>query len=127
MLTRLGGELCHCAIVIEPRHGGEIARIQVWCITLCDEGIGVRRVTHDQHFDVTRGIIVECLTLDRKYGCVGLEQILALHPWSPRSGTNQQRVVCIRERHTGVIGVHNLFKKWKSAVVQFHDHALHGI
>jgi hypothetical protein len=67
------------AIVIQAHHRREVARVDVRCIALGDERVGVRGVADDQYPDVAARVVVDGLALHGEDGGVGLEQVLALH------------------------------------------------
>ena len=117
-------ELRHGAIVIEPRHRGEIARLEAGRVTLCDERISVGRVTHDKHLHVAIGDRVERLTLGREDLSVRHEQILALHPRAARARADQHGDVAAPKRYLGVVGCDDRFDCRECTVLDFHHHAL---
>src|SRR5690606_5929277 len=53
LLSDLVGQLADGAVVVQPRHGAELAGSKVGCTVQGDEAVGVGRVADDQHLDVT--------------------------------------------------------------------------
>ncbi len=66
----------------------------------------------------------ERLALNRKNRRVGLDEVLALHPFRARPRADQQRVVSVFERDVRVVARNHLVHQRKRAVVEFHDHAV---
>ena len=64
VLTGLLRQLGDSPVVIQTSHGGELARIQIACIAVGDERIGIGRIPDYQYLDVGTGIVVDSLALD---------------------------------------------------------------
>src|SRR5690606_13199008 len=88
---------------------------------------GVGRVANDQDANVAAGVIVDGLALNGEDGRIGFEQILALHAWTTRTGTDQQSKVSALESHVGVTGSDDILHQWEGAVIEFHHYPLKGI
>ena len=93
------GELRNRAVVIEARHRGEIARVQVLRVGARDHGVGVGRIADHQHADIAVRHLVHRLALRGEDLRVGHEQVLALHAGTARPRADQQRGVAVLERH----------------------------
>ena len=122
----LGGQLAQSAVVVQARHGGELARVDAGRIALGDQRVGVGGVAHYQNLDAALGNGVDRLALYREDGCVGFQQILALHAGATGTGTDQQGVVGILERDFRIIGDYHARQQRERAIVQFHGNALQG-
>jgi hypothetical protein len=120
--TALLRELRHRAIVIQPRHRGEIARVQFLGIGARDHGIGVGRVADHQHADIAVRHLVHRLALCRKDLGVGHQEVLALHAGAARARADQQRCLAILEGYFGVVGGDDLVERGEGAVIEFHHH-----
>jgi hypothetical protein len=92
------------AIVVQARHRGEIVGVDVRCVALGDQRVGVGRVADHQHLYVTAGVIVDRLALYRENRGVGFEQVLALHAGAARTSADQQRVVGVLEGGLRIVG-----------------------
>ena len=119
----LFGELRHRAVVIQPRHRGEIARIQVLRIGARDHRVGVGRIADHQYADVAVRHLVHRLALRGEDLRIGHEQVLALHAGTARPRADQQRGVAILERHARIVGGDDLVERGECAVVELHHHA----
>ena len=82
-------ELREGAVVIEARHGGEVARLQVLRVGARDQRVGVGRVADHQHFHLAVRDLVERLALRREDLRVRQQQILALHARAARPRADQ--------------------------------------
>ncbi len=82
--TGLLGQLRQRAVVIQARHRGEVARVQVLRVGARDQRVGVGGVAHHQHLDVAVGDFVHRLALRGEDRGVGEQQILALHARAAR-------------------------------------------
>ena len=63
MAARLLCQLRERAVVIEARHRGEVARVQILRVRTRDHRIGVGRVADHQHFHVASRCLVQRLAL----------------------------------------------------------------
>ncbi len=123
VLTCLFGQLRDGAVVVETSHGRELTGFEVWCVTVCDQRIGIGRVTNNQHFNIAAGIVIDGLALCRENRSVGFEQIFALHAWAAGTCAYQQAVIGVFECNIGVIGLNDVVNQRKRAVFQLHDDA----
>ena len=123
-LRRLLRELRQRPIVVEPHHRSEIFLCQRGRRLHRDVGVGVRRVSDDEHLDVPACDGIERFPLLDENPGVLQEQILALHPGSARTGTHQQRHVGILEGRLGVGSSAHPGEEAERAVLDFHHHAL---
>ncbi len=122
MTARLLGELRERAVVIEPRHGSEVARIEVFGVGARDQCVRVRRIAHDKDLHMAIRDFVECLALCGENLRIGEQQILALHARTARTCTDQQADVEVAERHLRIIRRDDLVERRECAVVQLHHH-----
>ena len=84
------------AVVIEARHGGEIARIQVLRVRARDHRVGVRGVADHQHADVAiRDFVHAPCPAAEKICAFAMQQILALHAGAARARADQQRGLAV--------------------------------
>ena len=58
------GDLCLCPVVIETHHGGEVAWIDIWGVTLSDQSVGIGWISDYEYFYVFAGVVVDGLTLN---------------------------------------------------------------
>ena len=112
------------AVVIQARHGREVARIEIAGVACGDERVGIGGIADHQHLHVAVGDFVERAALHGKDLRVGEQQVLALHARAARARADQQRHLTVAEREARVVGRHHLPECWKRAVVQLHHHAL---
>ena len=121
------GLLCQLrfsAVMVEARHRGKLTRVDVRCIALRDQRIGIGGVPNDQNLDAAAGNAIDRLALNAEDGGVGLQKILTLHAGPARPGAHQQRIVAVFESHVRVICAHHARQKGKGTVVQLHFHAV---
>ena len=121
--TALIRKLGDRAIVVQPGHGGELARIEIRRIALGNQRIRVRRIADDQNLHAARSVIVERLALHGKDGGVRLDQVLALHTLAARARTDEQCVVHVLEGNVGVVRGNQALNKRERAVLELHDNA----
>ena len=121
------GELRQRAVVVKPGHRREVARVKIGRGGLRDEGIGIGRVTDNQHFDVARGVVIQRLALRAENGAIRGEQILALHAGTARAGADQQGIIAVLESNVGIVSRDQAAQERESAVVEFHGNALECI
>src|SRR5690606_14599703 len=120
---RLGGELRFRAVVIEPRHRGEIARIEALRVLARDERVRVRRVADDEHLDVAARDLVERAPLRRENLRVLEQEILTLHAGAARFRADEQRVVRVAERDLRVVRDDDAVQRLERAVLELHRDA----
>ncbi len=126
----LTGFLCQLgqgAVVIQTRHGGELTCVQIRRVAGSNQRVGVGRVTDDQHFYITAGVIVQCFTLNGEDRCVGFQQVFTLHAWATRTGANQQGEISVFERDVRIISGNDVLYQREGTVVNFHYHAVQGV
>ena len=99
--------LCRGAVVIEARHGGKVARIQIRCIALCDQSISVSGIANHQDLGSARSVIIQCFALHGKNSGISFKQVFTLHAWSTGSSAHQQGVIGIFEAYVGIVSAHN--------------------
>ena len=121
------GELRQRAVVVKAGHRREVARVKIGRGGLRDEGIGIGRVTDNQHFDVARGVVIQRLALRAENGAIRGEQILALHAGTARAGADQQGIIAVLESDVGIVSRDQTAQQRESAVVKFHGNALECI
>ena len=121
------GELRQRAVVVKAGHRREVARVKIGRGGLRDEGIGIGRVTDNQHFDVARGVVIQRLALRAENGAIRGEQILALHAGTARAGADQQGIIAVLESDVGIVSRDQAAQERESAVVEFHGNALECI
>jgi hypothetical protein len=117
------GELAHRTVMVEADHGGEAFRIEVRCVLLGDEGVGVRRVADNEHFNIARGMIVDGLALRAEDAAVCGQEVLALHALLARHGADEEAEVCVLEGNVRIVGGDDVVQQREGAVFQLHDHA----
>lgn len=124
MFTGLLRELRQRAVVIEPRHGREVTRIQVLRVRPRDERVGVGRVADDQHFHLAVRHFVQGLALCRENLRIGEQQVLALHAGAARTRADQQCNIAIPEGHLRIVTGDDFVQGREGAVIQLHHHPL---
>ena len=97
------GQLGQGPVVIEAGHRGKITRIQVRRGSPCNQCIGVGRISHNQHLDVTTGDLVHRSALRTKNLAVGGNKIFPFHAGTARLCADQQGVVRILKSSLGII------------------------
>ena len=117
------GQLRHGAVVIEARHRGEVARVQVLGVGARDHRVGVGGVADHQHAHVAVRDFVHGLALRGEDLRVGHQQVLALHAGAARPRADQQRRMAVLERHARIVGGDDPVERREGAVVELHDHA----
>ena len=65
-------DLRFCSVVIKARHCSEIAGVNIGCIALSDQRIGVGRVADNQYFNISAGMVVNGFALHREDGSISL-------------------------------------------------------
>ena len=113
--------------MVEAQHGGKVFGRQVWGGLHGDVGIGIGRVAHNQHFDVTVGHFVQCRALNGKDGGISLQQVGTFHAFAARTGADQNGDLRIFKGDFGVVGGKHIDQEREGAVLQFHHHAFNGI
>ena len=121
-----GGDLAQRAVVVQAQHGGEVFAWQVWRALHGDVGIGVGGVANDQHLDVAAGNRVKRFALSNKNCPIDSQQLGTLHARATRTGTDQQRVVGVFERHHRVAVRFHANQQREGAIVEFHHDTLEG-
>ena len=117
------GQLRDGAVVIETRHRGEIARVEIFGVGARDHGVGVGRIADHQYADIAIRHFVHGLALRREDLRVGHEQVLALHAGTARPGADQQRGLTVLEGHARIVGGDDPVERGERAVIEFHHHA----
>ena len=112
--------------MIEARHCGEVAGIDIRCVAAGNQGVGVGRIADDEHFDVAIGVVVHGFALNGEYCSIRFKQILAFHARTARSRTDEQRIVTVFESDIRVISRYDSGEGREGAIVEFHNNALQG-
>ena len=122
--TRFVCELRARPIFIEPRHGEPAIARNVFCVVHRDQTVGVAGVSDHQYTHIGCGISLDGLTLPDENFAVDPEQIFPFHAGFAGNATNQQRPVDVAEAFIEISRGHNRLQQRKSAIVQFHNHAI---
>ena len=122
--ARLRGELCFRAVVIEPRHRREVARVEALRVLARDQRVRVRGVADDEdlHAPICDG--VERFALRREDLRVRLQQVLALHAGAARPRADEQAVVDVLEGDVGLVRDDDAVQRLERAVVELHRDAV---
>ena len=121
------GDLAQGAVVVEAQHGGEIARGQVGRGFHGDIGVGVGGVAHHEHFHVAVGHLVQRGALRGEDVGIGVQQVGPLHAFAARACADQNSDFRILKRSFGIAGGKHIGQQREGAVLQLHNHALHGL
>ena len=113
--------------MIQPQHGGEVLARQVWRTFHGNVGIGVGRITHHQHLDITARYGVQRLALGSENFSIHGQQFSALHAWAAGARADQQRVIGILERGHRIAMRFHPGQQGKSAILQLHHHTLQSL
>ena len=103
MAASFRGQLRHRSIMVQARHGREIAGANIRRIAARDQSIGIGRIANDEHANIAAGVIVDGLALHRENRGVRLEQVFALHAGAARASAHEQCVVAVFERYFGIV------------------------
>ena len=114
------GELRLGAVVIEPRHRREIARVEALGVFAGDQCVGVRRIADDENLDAPVRDGVERLALRGEDLRVREQQVLAFHAGAAWPRADQQAVVDVLERDVGLVGDDYAVQRLERAVVELH-------
>ena len=120
-------QLSFGSVVIETCHRGELPGINIRCVSLGDQRVGVSRVAHHQHFNIATRDGIDRLALHAKNRRIGFQQVLALHAGAARSCANQQCVIRILEGDFWVVGADHISQQRKCAVIQLHFDATQSV
>src|SRR5918994_7391493 len=117
VLAGFFGKLCDGSIVIESYHRREIAWIDPRRVALCDQGIRVGWVTHDEHTHVATCDRIEGLALCGEDLGIGEQQILPLHTGPARASAHEQCNIAVLEGHLCIVCGDNLVERRECAVI----------
>jgi hypothetical protein len=112
------------AIVIKPRHRGEIAWIETLGVRSGDEGVGIGRIADDQDLHIPIRRLIERSALSAENLRIRNEQILAFHARSARTCADQQSHLAIPKSRFRIVGCDDRLQRGKRAVRKLHEDAL---
>ena len=113
-------------VVVEASHRRESTRVKIRGVTHRNQRVGVSRVTHHEHFDITLSGPGQSLTLGLEDSTIGREKVAALHTGLTRHCTHQERHIGITKCPVGIIGAHHFAQEREGAVVELHAHTFKG-
>mmetsp|Transcript_23045 Transcript_23045/g.64742 ORF Transcript_23045/g.64742 Transcript_23045/m.64742 type:complete len:229 (-) Transcript_23045:138-824(-) len=118
-------QLAKSAVVVQPRHGGEVLRRETLGACEGDECVGVGRVPDDAYLHVPRRVAGQGQPLLLEDGRVFFQQVRPLHPLAAGERPYEHRHVHPLARPLDVRGGHDAAQQWKRAVLQLHRYPLH--
>eukprot|EP00043_Microstomoeca_roanoka_P030223 m.25380 g.25380 ORF g.25380 m.25380 type:complete len:341 (+) comp9843_c1_seq1:169-1191(+) len=107
--------------LIQVGQSGELRLGNAWGVLGSNESIGVGGVTHNNNLDRLLGDFVNSSALNLEDACILLQQILALHTFTARDGTNQHGSITVLESHKGIVCRDDRVDELVSTVSQLHD------
>ena len=117
-------ELGARAVFIQPRHGEPAIPRNFFCVVHCNQTVRVARVSNHKHAHIGCCVFLDGLALPDENFAVNAEQIFPFHTGFSRNAADQQRPVDVAKPFVEISGRHYRFEQWKSAIVQFHHHAI---
>ena len=115
-LAELGAQLGDGAVVVKAHHRSESLCGNVLGVCAGNQGVGVGRVTHNQHANVVCSVVVEGLTLGAKNLTVGSEEGGAFFASSTGLGADKESCGCAVEGFLCLVGDGDLGHQRKCGV-----------